>query len=546
MTKVRSLFFMHSLTVVLAFSLFIGSGVLFATTIDETIVMAPGNSKTNITVPGGATLVSWEGSLYGDFDSASFSYEPYLAFWEVGSDVILLHYVESSVDVIKRVRVVAGETGWDGDLLTMDDLTGAPADWANWQLSTSPAPVIVPGLLGDAYLLELPSSGAAPSISGVIDPDDGHGQGSTNSTTAMDVTVRDIPTFNRSNQGGTKFFEIREDQTTIASLSALWNPTTSLWEIELSSGSSSSTVTHALDSDEVFVTVTRSTPTFGAPSTTLTVDEQAIGVVPTSAHSSLFETHELLMEELPGPLAAGSDLVFEKPTARTSRVAHDPTQRIAYDSFDGGVGLGWTVGNPGPQSTSTQDLPGPGSRFDIDLALMSALQSSFLERLTTVSTSSSATRPTSFFDPGYGIRFWVDLSDITIAADEPITLATACPPVGLPCNALRVWVEYDGTHYTIGANAGLSTGNSPTIAQVIREDLDAGVYWVEARMRNAYSASIQNGSVDLWIDGKLAERAVGLDNHQHVPERVRFGVIGDTTNSTGILGLDDFEIWQVE
>ncbi|MEM8964188.1 MAG: hypothetical protein AAGD38_22070 [Acidobacteriota bacterium] len=525
---------------------------MFATDIEEIVVIGPGEDIVVVSVPLGVTLVSWEGAQYGTFKDSVFTYEPDLEFWQVGSDVIHLHYVDSGVDVAKRVLLVAGDTDWDGDVATLDPLGGSPSNWFNWTISTSPAPTTTTGPGGGtAYVLNSPTSGSGPSISAGIMTDDGGSQGPTTSTTAMDVTIRDIPTGVTSPTTlpplGVEFFTISEGVVGIASLEADWNDTTNQWELILKSGSSSNTLVYPLTLDTNFVEVVRSTPIVGNPSTSLIVNENIIGSVPTTAHASLFEQHQLLVNELPGQgSGADSDLLFEKPTARSSRTSVDPSSRVVYENFTGGA-TGWTVGNPGPQSTVTQSLPGPGDQLDIDLGLMSSLQSSYIEQ--SVTYSAFDPRPQRLVAaPGHAVRFWVDLSDITIEIDKAVSLVAVCPSVvsGLPCNAIRVWIEYDGTDYTIGANAGLAVGNTPSIALVSKEGLAVGEYRIEARMRNAYDDDLHNGWLDLYVNGVLAERQEGLDNYQHVPDIVRFGVLGDTASSSGVIELDDFEMWAFE
>ncbi len=520
------------------------TGVALANEVEQTILVPPGSDSVAVDIASDSVT-----SIYGPFNGHLWQqgehliYVPTSRFAESGSDLAIVHLTlagRTAGETVLRLRFLAGATAWDGGVAIFGDLTGAPPSWRHWTIdSMDGAPTLEPGLFGGkAYVFDTEDADG-PSITTEIEDGTNSGNGTTTSTTDLDVEVRDLPGAKYGTLSNMTFFRIREGGNVIGGLDAVWvdkgrssgwylRPTTSMQPFAssrflLSEGRNRVRLRRwsQLDADDGGIEVF--------------LNGEWITELPSPPISlAQPEMHEIMLTNVPGP--GDQELVVDNPIARRSGNLIDPSMRLSYNNFSGGDTSEWTVVNAAAQSFPNQDLPGPGNRFDVDLGLLSTSQSSFLEKSVPLPVGGVPD------PPEFGLRLWIDPTAVSLPARSSVQVATACSESGASCDPLQIWLGHDGTSFTIAATAWRD-GGSPTR---IETPVTQVPHLVEVRLGHGWLPNLANGFLELRIDGVLIGRATGLDNHTAQINKLRLGVLTDAAGSSGVVGLDDFEAWRLE
>ena len=504
----------------------------------QTILVPPGAEAAIIVPSTRGAIIDVYGGHRGTLliDTKGIRYEPEDAFWDAGNDLLLVAIDQGTTVLVERYRLVAADSAGDHGGAVLGDLTGLPSNWVNWEL-VDPQQLAVPvtGALGGiAYFL--PATGTPLDQPKLVVPieDTQSGNNGTASSGTVHVTVRDIGTIGPPlNQNGDRFtfFSISEGTTEIVRVEAVW--LSGAWKMQAIGPSISSTLLD-LAGGLNRVRLQRWTNAEGGSGTDLFLEDRRIITLDTSPHDP--ESAETFVISAAEYVGNGQvELRVEAPRAQRGEQWIDPTTTVVADGIDGGVDAAWTVINGFAQSLSAQDLPGPGDRLDIDLGLLPQGHSSFLERPVTLP-------PGGVLDPaGYAIRFWVDPTAASFAVDTAVRIATACTETG-SCGAARVWIGRDSQGLTLTATAQRELGPGARVETAVTNE----PHLVELRMRHGIAPGIANGWLELWVDGRLHGRVDGIDNHTKQIAKLRLGALNDAAGSSGIIGLDDYEMWRFE
>ena len=518
----------------LATTMLIGAAVQ-AHQIEETVVVPRGT--TAVTVVFDDIVLNGHGPFHGSLLGVAPSgllYTPGASFWEARSDLAILPLHKGRPDgaTSLRLRFVVGEPTQAGEVFDMGDLTNAPPLWKPWTVVGTIQ--TEPGALGhDAYVVQPDPIDPARLEAVLVHPDPegpASGNDGTASSGTVHVTVRDIGTAFPPYQSFV-FYRIHENGTTIFELEAYWNA--GAWYLRPAGVPNPPST--LLDLGRTRIRVERWTSATGDDSgTTVLVDDGVFAEVDTPPHSSETpDTHVITALRQTG--GAAYELMVERPRGYRATLAEDPRTVLVQDNLDGGPdSTAWTRHHLAPQSFPNQDLPGHGDRFDVELGLLTTLQSSYLQH--DLGLVANALDPA-----GYGVSFWVDPTGVTMPAPAQLGLLSACPLTG-PCGAIRVRLDTDAAGFRIVLTA---MRGDFTVAQMATPVSNAP-HRVEVRMRNASDPSSSNGWAELWVDGQLIGRADDLTNHSTQIQRMLFGGLSQPGQATGPLGLDDFELWRFD
>ena len=507
---------------------------------EQTILVPPYLESISIDIGPNRLVTSTYGPFHGTLTPVGndLIYQPSASIKEAKSDLALVSIVSGSggfffAPYVLRLRFVAGDTALDGGVITMGDITGAPASWTNWTISGDYT--VVGGLLvNKAYALNFASTNTPGHVRAPTDDGTASGQGHTTSTTTVDIEVRDIPTILPSDPRATEFFRILEGTDPAVELAASWDQIAENWTIHLTSEVSSSASNVDLPTGPSRLTIRRWTGRYGTAGADLFLNDKpvtTIAAAPLAAET--VETYEFQLEGIEGP--PGTELVVENPFVARSPTLVDPTTRLIYDPFTGGADPQWAVAHAGAQAISAQDLPGNGDRFDVDFGYLSPGAHSFLE-------TAIPLQPGGVVDPpGFAMRFWMDPTAVTLAPNTGVRIATACTETG-SCGAARIWLKHDGNGLAIEATAWQNGQSAARIETPITNQ----PHLIELRMRHGWKPTIANGSLELWIDGVLIGDVAGLNNHTSQINKLRLGVLNDPAGSSGVIGFDEYEAWRFD
>ncbi|MEM8962877.1 MAG: hypothetical protein AAGD38_15435 [Acidobacteriota bacterium] len=520
--------------------------VLHAIDVEQTIIVPPGTQTMEIVLSDHdqADIVDVFQPQHGDLQplqDAILTYTPGSSFWWIRADFAVVQWtLETGQSETRRLRFVAGDTAYDAAVVSDDPAMSG--SWPGWSIVDPDGHLsTLPGILTPLrHLIPGDQVGVTPELQAAL-PDDEEqhqsGQNTTTSTTTVDVEIRDIPKSEDPPQPTREFLVIVEEGVEIVSARVEWSAADEAWQISLASGAKVS-VSYPLENGIHRVVVTRWTNHRSDDSgTDLRVEDTLVASLSTPPHVDLAtETHILTMASL---VASSTEVTFELPTAALSDSLVDSTARSVYDGFDSSaVSSSWAVYRPVVQTVTTQRLSWPGYQLDFDLGALPATGSSFLE---IPITGFSPTRYQVPGPDGYGVRFWVDPSHVSIPAQHPFSLVAGCQSTG-GCGAFRVWLDHDGTSLRIGLNARHDDGS----ISLMYAPVTATPHVVEVRLQPAWAADVENGWAELWIDGVLIGRTTGIDNHTRDVAMVRIGVIEDPDTSTGTLSYDEIEVWSFD
>lgn len=527
-----------------ALCLLLTTTVAFGEDAETTIIVPPGATEVDLTpiLAAYKSVDTTYGPFHGAFvtDGVSERYEPASSFWQTRSDFMLVHVrnITAPLDVTLRIRFVAGDAGFESAQASLVAPPLLPVGWRPWTIDDPDGllTTISPGLLSpEAHLFEIGLEGQEPSFSVPVD-DVASGQGHTTSTTTVDVEVRDIP--NRPAPGDeiptALFYSIADGGVLVAEIKAEWIQND--WNVHVSSPTDFSTpVRMPLEFGPNRLLLRRWRDLEDGGGTELYVNDKFVANVASLQHSASEEVHTLIPTSIIS--ADGLELIVENPKVRRSSILIDTETQVIEDRFTGGPSSDWQVVNPATQQFTPQDLPGPGQRFDIDLGLLSSVQSSY------VSKSLSLPAGGVVDAQGYGLRFWIDPTSVTMPADGYLGVFAGCPQTGT-CSALRVWLvrSTHGTGFWIHLTAQRSSGSFVGVATPVT----TAPHQVEVRMRNSWLPTLSNGSIELWIDGTLINRVENVDNYDKQLDLIRFGAFSPPAVTTGILGLDEFAFWRFD
>ncbi|MEM8964135.1 MAG: hypothetical protein AAGD38_21800 [Acidobacteriota bacterium] len=393
---------------------------------------------------------------------------------------------------------------------------------------------IVPGLYGDAYVFDF----GAYLDPGVIEVtlDDCIVQGGATSSTTVDVDVRDIPdNLTPPPSTSTSFFRILEAGNVIAEVFAEWDPNEG-WRLYANSpyGDLAPASILLVDGKNRVEMVRWTHEDRGG--TDVRVNDFLLARLITAPHvPGAQETFQLMLQQIDHP-DADSALVFEVPTARRDASGLDPWARVVYESFDGGFDGVWLIDQPNAMAVTAQPRVELGDRLEIDLGYLEESQSSFLALPAVVPQNALLYNLPG--PDGLGVRFWVDPSQSFVPVGQVLTLLTGCRSYS-DCTPFQLGLEAGFGRFTMTARVAQDGGDTVQVsAEVFRKP-----FQVEVRMRPASAPDHADGYLELWIDGVLIERHNSLANASSEVSSLRFGLIEDVVGSTGVMGLDDLEVW---
>ncbi|MEM7586676.1 MAG: hypothetical protein AAF560_25025 [Acidobacteriota bacterium] len=505
---------------------------------EQTLIVPPGTDSIPLGLASQTVIQASHGPFHGQlaFTSEGAVYEPGDGFVDAGADVIILTLTPPEPAVL-RIRIVAGAVSPEDQAVVLGDTTGLPPHWQSWTVHDPGRDLeIINGLFGDAFVFG-PEDEDGPTLEAVLDGNGTSGNGTTTSTTHLDVEVREPPEQGLGTNGIT-FFQILDSGSLVGEIQATWFADAFFtgWKVQLASASSlQASPGFELETGVNRLQIRRWTSTIVSPpigGLELFVNDVSVANLPAAIHpQNGTETHRILRTKVPGP--GQYEMIIQNVTTLRSDDVVDPTERLSTESFDGGLGGAWVPVNSVAQGTSPQTLPGPGDRLDLDFGLVAQGTSSYLEKLVPLVESDDP--------PGFAFRFWMDPTAVSLDPDTSVRIATACQPSG-SCGPVRIWLGHDGQDFTVTATAWRSGGSAARIETPISN----APHLVEVRLRHGWLPGLAKGSLELWIDGELIGRETGIDNHAAQINKLRLGILTDAAGSTGVLGIDDYEAWRFD
>lgn len=149
-----------------------------------------------------------------------------------------------------------------------------------------------------------------------------------------------------------------------------------------------------------------------------------------------------------------------------------------------------------------------------------------------------------------GLRFLVDASSLYLGP-KPST-PTGGPVLGL-VHALESDIQNSGTAFNLrlwGSSTGFRIQASATHddggIDRTRYEPAGDVHVVELRWQAAVEPGSRDGWLRFWLDGQLVGEVMDLDNAQTVTDSIRLGTLGQPTEASGRLLLDEYEVLRVD
>ncbi len=141
------------------------------------------------------------------------------------------------------------------------------------------------------------------------------------------------------------------------------------------------------------------------------------------------------------------------------------------------------------------------------------------------------------------VRFLLDPNSIYMAEEASFLLLGASDSdTALPGqDHLQLRLVRRDQRYELEARAIVGMTQTYLLPAV---EIDDGPQAVELQWRAAFSQSVANGYLRLWIDGELVAELGGLDNYGKVVESLRLGAMQALGMVRGSFYLDAFESWR--
>ena len=140
-----------------------------------------------------------------------------------------------------------------------------------------------------------------------------------------------------------------------------------------------------------------------------------------------------------------------------------------------------------------------------------------------------------------GVRLRVDARSALLARGEELRVLDVGSGNGglssVPDVSLLVAEDSSGGAMLAAVNRVHKTVNSTAWFDL------TGEHTIELQLRASASSLVSTGILRLWIDGEPVAELTLLDNDDQRLNWVRLGALGVDAGSSGVLFLDDFEIW---
>ena len=149
--------------------------------------------------------------------------------------------------------------------------------------------------------------------------------------------------------------------------------------------------------------------------------------------------------------------------------------------------------------------------------------------------------PTSdrFFDA----RFYLHTSDLNLSDGESTTVFAAFDGGGQ--QELAIKVQRSGANHLLQIEARTDGGAQSSLIPANRPVLSNGWSAIEIDWRAASAAGVNDGAMNLFVNGVQQGSITGVDNDTAVLDSMRIGVVEEpTTTPAGIILIDDFQAYR--
>ncbi len=499
------------------------------------VIIAPGTESQTITMPTGATIVSYEDPLHGTLlpTAGGFDYFPNPSFWAVGRDILIVEVTAGRPETpgTQHFNLVAGALSPSDNMVystSHQAVGGLNQPWTFYKPFDNPI-LIVPGVVAPlAYQMSVDSSASEqPEMVVIHDNTAGHQQTSEHT---VNVSVDDLD-IRRFPQPGSElsFYSIQQNDDIIVELKAQYDSNHQVWQVRPWAPGNTSFVPTDIHPGYHSVKLVR-WGTLGASGADFYVNGQNLGTI---NNLPLMDTgpeiHTLTQTETAE--YDGLRMRFEEPSIIVGQNLSDLSTILQNDSFDEVLtNSTWDqVVGQSYLSTSPQTLTGTGQQLDIDLGSIPHWEHAYVRQ-------DYLTEPLD----NLSSRLWLDPSQVTLPEGGHLRIVYGCTNSAADwCVSFRLLlVKENGAH-----ELRLYSWDDVGGEHIISTPFSLEPHFVEIQFKTGVAPGLPTGWAKLWVDGTAVGASNQLDNANKKVEDVRIGTNYTSVTSTGILSIDELEIW---